>query len=246
MNINRLPLITIVTVVYNDVYHIENTMLSVINQTYPNIQYIIIDGGSTDGTVDVIKKYEDKISYWVSEPDKGIYDAMNKGLEKVTGEWVNFMNSGDSFFCNKTLNQLFEQEIPLTTGVVFGDTYTKKGLLKMIPFIKNKSRKKIKDMGICHQSIFVKTKMAKMLKFRMIYKVAADYDMIKRCYDSGCGFYYVPVPVSVYDMNGFSRHHALQQLKEVAIICEGYGTFEYYLKYIEKFIKITIRKCLNI
>ena len=66
------PLITVVTVVYNDVQHIEDTILSVVNQTYPNIQYIIIDGGSTDGTVDIIKKYEERIAYWVSEPDKGI------------------------------------------------------------------------------------------------------------------------------------------------------------------------------
>ena len=73
------PLITVVTVVFNDVQHIEDTILSVVNQTYPNIEYIIIDGGSTDGTIDIIKKYEERIAYWVSEPDKGIYDAMNKG-----------------------------------------------------------------------------------------------------------------------------------------------------------------------
>ena len=84
------PLITVVTVVFNDVQHIEETILSVVNQTYPNIEYIIIDGGSTDGTVDIIKKYEERIAYWVSEPDQGIYDAMNKGIQKATGEWINF------------------------------------------------------------------------------------------------------------------------------------------------------------
>ena len=94
---NTPPLITIITVAYNAVKDIENTILSVLNQTYPNIEYIIIDGGSTDGTLDIIKKYEDKISYWVSEPDKGIYDAMNKGTLKATGVWLNFMNAGDTF-----------------------------------------------------------------------------------------------------------------------------------------------------
>ena len=88
-------LISVVTVSYNAVSTIEQTILSVINQTYPHIEYIIIDGGSTDGTVDVIKKYADKITYWVSEPDKGIYDAMNKGLRRVRGDWCVFMNSGD-------------------------------------------------------------------------------------------------------------------------------------------------------
>ena len=90
---NIKPLITVVTICYNAVDTIEETIKSVIEQTYPNIEYIVIDGGSKDGTVDIIKKYQDKISYWVSEPDRGIYDAMNKGTMKANGRWINFMNS---------------------------------------------------------------------------------------------------------------------------------------------------------
>ena len=104
-------LISIVTVSYNAVLTIEQTILSVINQTYPNVEYIIIDGGSTDGTVDIIKKYEDKIAYWVSEPDKGIYDAMNKGVVVATGEWINFMNAGDIFTDGDVIDKLFHQNI---------------------------------------------------------------------------------------------------------------------------------------
>ena len=101
------PKISVITVVRNDVSHIEQTMLSVLNQTYPNVEYIVIDGGSTDGTVDIIMKYADKLAFWVSEPDGGIYPAMNKGLQHATGEWVNFMNSGDSFADDNVLNDIF-------------------------------------------------------------------------------------------------------------------------------------------
>ncbi len=86
--IDSLPLITVITVVYNGEKYLEETIQSVINQTYPNVEYIIIDGGSTDETIDIIKKYEDKIDLWISEKDEGIYDAMNKGIYLATGQWV--------------------------------------------------------------------------------------------------------------------------------------------------------------
>lgn len=89
--------ISIITVVYNGISEIEKTIQSVLNQTYPNIEYIIIDGGSTDGTIDIIKKYQGQLAYWVSEPDEGIYYAMNKGIQKATGEWIHFRNCGDYF-----------------------------------------------------------------------------------------------------------------------------------------------------
>ena len=111
-------LISVVTVSYNAVSTIEQTILSVINQTYPNVEYIIIDGGSTDGTVDIIKKYADKIAYWVSEPDKGIYDAMNKGVVVATGEWINFMNAGDIFTDSDVIDKLFHQNIIINNEIM--------------------------------------------------------------------------------------------------------------------------------
>lgn len=95
-NINN-PKVSVVTICYNSVQFIEKTIQSVLSQTYPNIEYIVIDGGSTDGTKEIIEKYSSRISYWCSEKDRGIYDAMNKGIRKATGEWINFMNSGDCF-----------------------------------------------------------------------------------------------------------------------------------------------------
>ena len=85
---SKFPLVTVITVVYNDVSCIEKTMQSVIRQNYASVEYIVIDGGSVDGTVDVIKKNENQIAYWISEPDGGIYEAMNKAIARATGEWV--------------------------------------------------------------------------------------------------------------------------------------------------------------
>lgn len=95
MNTIKTPLISIITVTYNVENSIEETLLSVINQNFNNFEYIIIDGGSRDGTIDVIKRYQDKIHYWISEPDSGIYDAMNKGIKLAKGEFICFINAGD-------------------------------------------------------------------------------------------------------------------------------------------------------
>src|ERR1700753_3551193 len=100
------PKLSVITVVYNDVKGIERTMLSVLNQTYPNIEYILIDGLSTDGTLDIIKKYQDRIKL-ISEKDAGIYDAMNKGLAIATGDYVLFMNSGDELYSRETVANVF-------------------------------------------------------------------------------------------------------------------------------------------
>jgi glycosyltransferase involved in cell wall biosynthesis len=102
--------ISVITVVRNDVEHIEQTLLSVLGQDYADKELIVIDGGSTDGTTAVIERYADRLAYWVSEPDGGIYPAMNKGLRKATGDWVNFMNSGDLFATEQVLSDLFGEE----------------------------------------------------------------------------------------------------------------------------------------
>ena len=123
MNSTNIPLISIITVSYNAVKTIEDTIVSVLGQTYSNIEYIIIDGGSTDGTLDIIKKYEDKITYWVSEPDKGIYDAMNKGILKATGDYLFFLGADDKITCNfNDIIHLFKDKNTVYYGdVLFGE-----------------------------------------------------------------------------------------------------------------------------
>lgn len=105
------PIISVVTPVYNQAKYLEQTILSIVNQGYPNLEYIIIDGGSTDGTVDIIKKYEKHLAYWVSEPDKGMYHAIQKGFERSTGEIMCWLNSDDVFFdkCLFAIADVFTQ-----------------------------------------------------------------------------------------------------------------------------------------
>lgn len=91
------PLVSIITAVYNGAAHVEECIQSVLSQQYPNIEYIVVDGGSTDGTVDIIKRYDDRIDYWVSARDKGIYDAWNKGLALATGEWIGYLSADDAY-----------------------------------------------------------------------------------------------------------------------------------------------------
>ena len=113
--------LSVVTIVYNDIQHIEKTILSVLGQSYSNIEYIIIDGGSNDGTIDLIKKYSDNISFWLSEPDNGLYDAMNKGIENVSGDFICFLNSGDLFYDNNTVENLLSNN-DSNIDVFYGET----------------------------------------------------------------------------------------------------------------------------
>ena len=178
----------------------------------------------------------------MSEPDKGIFDAMNKGLQLATGTWVNFMNVGDRFYADTTLEQLFQDEITPKTGIVYGDTESQKGLLKMTPFYQR--RKKNVPMGICHQSLFVRTEPAKRIGFDEKFKVTADYNMVFQLYKQGYGFHYVPVPVAVYDLRGFSARNNVLQFKEVATIRGVKKTPGYYVDYALVVVKSIIKNIL--
>lgn len=173
----QIPLVSIITVVRNDVSHIEETMLSVLNQTYQNIEYIVIDGGSTDGTVEIIKKYAHRLAYWVSESDGGIYPAMNKGLEHASGEWVNFMNSGDTFVADVTIEMVFAQVGDCTNLKIIGggtiNVFNDHSKTFLDPA---KSPNAIPvEIPFSHQACFVRRDVC---KYDPHYKIAADYKVM--------------------------------------------------------------------
>lgn len=169
--ITELPLITVITVVYNGDKYLEETILSVINQTYPNVEYIIIDGGSTDGTLDIIKKYEDYIDYWVSEKDKGIYDAMNKGIDVAMGDYCLFLGADDSL-SDGILEQIFTN-LSKKYLLIYGNIKYNNGRLVRSKF----SFKTYLHNTIHHQAAFYNKKLFNVFRYDLKYKIAADYEM---------------------------------------------------------------------
>lgn len=204
--------ISVVTVCYNASDLIEPTIKSVIDQTYSNLEYIIIDGGSTDGTIDIIKKHSDNIAYWVSEPDKGIYDAMNKGISAATGDYICFMNAGDVFSANNVLEKI----APHLNGqeVVYGKWHRcySDGKRKLAGPLKIDVLKV--EMAFCHQAAFVKLPYHKNNPFDTSYRFSADYDFFYKAWKTGKSFLCVDVIIADYLEGGFSGNNYITTVLE--------------------------------
>ncbi len=216
---NRNPLITIVTVSYNAAELIEKTIRSVINQSYANKEYVVIDGASTDGTQQIIKKFITSIDFYQSEPDNGIYAAMNKAVSKATGSWVIFMNAGDLFVDNEVLEKT-ALSLSHTTEVLYGDILiNEKGEL-----VRKQSPEKISRihrMPFCHQAVFTQTSLLKKYPFDEKYKLSADFKLYKQLILEGVYFEKTALPITIYDRTGLSNSQRTQGLAEnIAIIKE--------------------------
>jgi glycosyltransferase involved in cell wall biosynthesis len=171
MIINR-PKISVVTICYNACNVLEQTILSVVNQTYTNIEYLIIDGNSKDNSIEIIHKYANHISYWVSEPDKGIYDAMNKGIKAASGEWIIFMNAGDLFYNEFSV----EKSVPYLTedmDVVSGVSYLSSQ--RWIPPTNDElSVTFFVKKSLNHQATFIRRSLFKEEQYRTDLKIVSD------------------------------------------------------------------------
>lgn len=141
---------TIITINFNNRSGLKRTIESVLQQTNRDFEYIIIDGGSTDGSLEVIKSYEDRLAYWVSEPDKGVYNAMNKGILQANGEYLNFMNSGDYFYANTVLEEVCRYQGDFLVGDVF-----RLDSMEIVRYSKNPSFRTLCVYGFNHQAMFI-------------------------------------------------------------------------------------------
>ena len=195
------PLVSIITVVFNGEKYLEQTILSVLNQTYSNIEYIVIDGGSSDATLDIINKYTDKIDYWVSEPDSGIYDAMNKGISLATGQLIGIINSDDwyeldaveeivrAYKDGSTIIYGFMRHIVEEKPIEVYAAYPVSIPCKMIP----------------HSTCFVpKFIYDQYGTFDLSYRSCADYHFILRLYKEGISFSILEKILANFRFGGFS------------------------------------------
>jgi glycosyltransferase involved in cell wall biosynthesis len=207
------PLVSIITVVFNGERYLEQTILSVINQTCKNIEYIVIDGGSTDGTLDIINKYDGRIDYWVSEPDSGIYDAMNKGIRLARGEIIGIINS-DDYYIDNAVEKIVETAGREPEAWVFhADMRFEKanGMSETWRSKETLSRSDFYHMPINHPTAFVRAACyEKYGVFDTRYKVAADYDLVVRyLFDCNVKFRYVKETLVVMREGGISCNYSM-------------------------------------
>lgn len=243
------PLISIITAVYNGEKHLEQTIQSIINQTYKNIEYIIIDGGSSDGTINIIKKYEHKITYWISEPDKGISDAFNKGVQLAKGDYVNFQGDGDGFCSSDSLEKIFQninsdKDILVSARIQRVDENGNEMFIsKHVGKFNSKSL--LFRMSLAHQGLFThKSYFKKYGLFDINNTFCMDYDHLLRAYHEFPKVLTKDIVVARWRDDGLGNGRTLEILEEydkikrenkianlfVLSFVHYWSVFKYYLK----------------
>jgi hypothetical protein len=222
--VKRQPLITVITVVFNGAKTLEKSILSVIDQTYKNVELIIIDGGSTDGTLDIIKKYERSIDYWVSEPDKGIYDAFNKAVTCANGDWLCFMGSDDFFWNSSVLASMAISLVDVlpATKLVYGQVAIINNQQELIysvgePWAITKPKLAF-TMAVPHPGLMHRLSLFEQYGlYDITYRIAGDYENILRGWPNEDAVFVPNCTVVGMAQGGISTtpSNAIQSLKEV-------------------------------
>lgn len=218
--------ITVVTVVFNCADSIEDTLLSVIHQRHHGIEYVVVDGGSTDGTVRIIQKYEPHIDLWISERDKGIYNAMNKGIDLSTGDWIIFVNAGDRFHSNQTVervvNTLDDRFAIVAGGVRYvydtDHTRVKHMKLKFSGFYMSVPH---------HQASFINNRLMKRYRYDESFRIRGDLDFITKLHANGHEFRMIDEVICDVDTtgvsSGLSNVHIAEEIRAGKRVIPHYG-----------------------
>ena len=243
------PKVSIITVTYNCELLIEETLLSSMGQTYDNKEIIVIDGMSTDGTLSIIRRHESQIDLFISEKDDGIFDAMNKGIERASGEWIIFMNSGDLFVSKNTLSELTELLTNLKCAVIYAPHILRfrkhERLVVDIPFFNQEGR--YRTMGFSHQSCLVRVSLAQKYLFKRGLSFAADFHMLWRIYyEEKALFLRSCEPIAIMDDNaGATVSNYKRHLVEECEI-SGYGRSYLRTIFVEKeFLYYKVKRLLK-
>jgi glycosyltransferase involved in cell wall biosynthesis len=212
--------VSVITVCYNAETFIENAIKSVISQTYGNIEYIIVDGNSTDGTMDIVSRYKGKIAKAVSERDNGIYDAMNKGIKMSSGDIIYFLGADDTLYDNNVISDIVVEfnkdfDIDLIYGRV-NKTKVPKSILPHIKVYQVKSKKDLLNNGICHQAIFSKKCLLERAGyFDTRYSICADFNWLVSVFGyQGLRVVYINRYIANYCYQGFSSSNNQINTKE--------------------------------
>lgn len=220
------PKLSVITIVYNNVRDIERTVKSIIGQTYTNIEYVVIDGASNDGTLDILHQYAQNINVFVSEPDKGIYDAMNKGLARASGDYVLFMNSGDEIYAPDTVANIFASAHD--ADIYYGETEMINDAGESLGQRRHQAPHNFTwrdfkyGMSVSHQAIYIKRSLTQPYDKR--YSLSADIDWILRAAKKAKKIVNVHQYVAKYLVGGMSKKKHRQSLKErFQIMREYYG-----------------------
>ena len=191
--------LSIITINYNNKAGLQKTIDSVICQTWKDYEWIIIDGGSTDGSKELIEKYQQHFAYWCSEPDKGVYNAMNKGIAKAKGEYLNFMNSGDRFYAKDTLEQVFVNNTP-NADMVYGDWIRiEKDNSDLMKAPNEVSLDFFYTDNICHQAMFLKSSTMKKKGYDETFQIYADWARWMEMALDDSSFQFVPITIGCFD-----------------------------------------------
>lgn len=215
---------SIITVVRNGRETLERTFQSVVSQTYSNYEYIVIDGGSADGTQGLIQQYEGKIAHWISEPDRGIYDAMNKGMAAATGDYLWFLNSGDAIHSTDTLELLARQATD-RPEIIYGDYvlyYAETGKQKYLkaPLLSWKGLSN--GMIVSHQAVLCRRD--RCVPYDLRYRVVSDLDWLIAVTHRSTSISYSQIPMALYLAGGFSdRQFTKGWFERLQIIQSRFG-----------------------